>query len=496
MFRECGSLRHVVSTMFHECGAARAQCFASVSFCDDDVPQMRQTMSVVCHKRPISQRPPGNIFRLMRYASRYFLETCKRYLEAMTEARSLHVPSVTPRRILTVNTVAFGICFAIWMLYAALIKHLSNSGTYAFTSAEEGVLLAVPVLTGAVLRLPVGVLTDKLGGRPVFTGVLVWTGLSVLSVSLANGFYGFLACGLAFGVAGASFAAGVAYTAVWFKPESQGTALGIFGAGNAGAAVTLLLAPPALEAMTAGDPEGWRWLPVLYSGVTLITAAAFWALTENRTASGTTLGFLQRLRPLKNIRVWRFGLYYFLVFGAFVGLSGWLVKYYVDVYHVSLATAGMLASGFSLPSSIVRIFGGWLSDRFGARTIMYWVLGFCSSGFALLALPLGIVPFTIGALLLGIAMGIGMAAVYKHIPAYFPREVGVVGGIVGVMGGLGGFVCPVIFGWLLTVTTSKAAPTGWWNTSWIFLTLLSLGSLLWMHLVVRQLKRQQMVFES
>lgn len=399
--------------------------------------------------------------------------------------------SVSPGRVLTLNTVAFTFCFAVWLLYGALIKYLTSVGLYSWTPSEVGMLIAAPILTGSVLRLPVGLLTDRFGGRPVFTGVLLVSAVGVLSVCFVDSFWGFLLAGLCFGVAGASFAVGIAFTSLWFDKSRQGTALGIFGAGNAGAAITLMGAPKLLDVLTKGgqDLSAWRQLPVVYSVVLVLMAGAFWFLTENRLADASaqrTLG--QLLAPLGSVQVWRFGLYYVLVFGCFVGLSGWLMKYYVDVYHVSLVTAGMLATAFSLPSGVIRAMGGWLSDKAGARAVMYWVLGSCLVGCALLSLQLSIVPFTIIVVLVGIAMGIGKAAVYKHIPVYFPKEVGVVGGMVGVLGGLGGFVCPLVFGWLLTVTTTPLEPTGNWTSAWMFLTLISAVCLGWMHLAIKRIE--------
>jgi NNP family nitrate/nitrite transporter-like MFS transporter len=381
----------------------------------------------------------------------------------------------------------------VWLFYGALIKYLTKAGLYQFSPSEVGMLIAAPILTGSVLRLPAGVLTDRYGGRPVFVATLLLSALGVASVSLANGFWGFLFAGLCFGISGASFAVGIAFTAAWFPQEKQGTALGIFGAGNAGAGITLTCVPKMIEWSTAGGAvEGWRNVPLMYAGFVALTALAFWLLTENRVADARThKTFAERMAPLKNVQVWRFGLYYFLVFGAFVGLSGWLMKYYVDVYELSLATAGVLATCFSLPSGVIRAIGGYLSDKMGARAVMYWVLGTCAAGTIALSLPLGLVPFTIVVVLVGISMGIGKAAVYKHIPVYFPREVGVVGGMVGVIGGLGGFACPLVFGWLLQETRSPANPTGLWTTAWMFLAVVSVVSLVWMHFAIRRIEQRR-----
>jgi NNP family nitrate/nitrite transporter-like MFS transporter len=472
--------------------------------------------------------------------------------------------------VLAANTFAFAVCFAVWMMNGVLVTYLVDGRAFAFDKAQMGWLIGLPVLTGSILRLPAGILTDRFGGRVVFTLVMLLAATAAFATSFANGFWGFALGGLGFGIAGSSFAVGVAYTSLFFPKERQGTALGIFGVGNAGAALTSMFAPLLLQSLTrhGAEMERWRVLPRLYAAILAATAVLFWTVTESRkaqAAAGKTLA--QRLTPLKVVRVWRFGLYYLLVFGGFVALAQWLIVYYVNVYSVSVAAAGVLAAGFSLPSGLFRALGGWLSDRYGARRVMYGVLAGCTFFCLLLAVPrmdvfapgegvLAAAPgtvaradagavtvgaktyplterptrvvdeghavwptsrfwhepavsagqsvvkrqllargvthiyfeanrqiFTALAFLLAMSMGIGMAAVYKHIPTYFPDDVGVVGGIVGVLGGLGGFLFPILFGYLL-----KAS--GIWTTCWLFFLLLSAACLVWMHQVVTKLMRE------
>jgi NNP family nitrate/nitrite transporter-like MFS transporter len=458
------------------------------------------------------------------------------------------------------------------MINGVLVTFLVDSGRYAWTATQVGWLIGAPVLTGSVLRLPVGVLTDRYGGRRIFTAVMLLAALPLYGLGYADSYLQFLMISLAFGLSGASFSVGIAYCSVWYPRERQGTALGIFGAGNAGAAITSMLAPTILRHLTqdGADLEAWRWLPKLYALVLAATAVIFFVLTTERCADpGVTRSLSQRLAPLRYIRVWRFGLYYFLVFGCFVALAQWLIPYYVNVYAMSIASAGLLASVFSLPSGVIRALGGWMSDRWGARCVMYWVLGICLVGCVMLIVPrmdihspgqgvmarkagtvtavereaiivgneryplltsdsqafearrtqhliwptsstwqepivqpgqqvvkrqllargithiyfqANIWIFTALVFIVGIAMGIGKAAVYRHIPDYFPNEVGVVGGIVGVLGGLGGFIGPILFGYLI-------AWTGIWTTCWMFLALISAISLVWMHLVIQQMQR-------
>ena len=487
----------------------------------------------------------------------------------------------TAWKILAINTIAFTICFAAWMMYGVLVTFLINNGVYDWSPSEIGWLIGIPVLTGAVFRLPLGIATDKWGGRIVYGLLLLFCALPMYLTGYCNGYWQFLAAGLGFGFCGTSFAVGIAYTSVWFPQNQQGTALGIFGAGNAGAALTSFGAPTVLNWLTdnGANIESWRTLPKIYAAMLFATGVVFLLTTESRLAPGSAGKSLrQRLEPLRHMRVWRFGLYYFFVFGGFVALAQWLVPYYVNAYSTTVVLAGMLAACNSLPSGVIRAAGGWMSDKFGARTVMYWVLGsslVCcillvvpqmdirSPGSGIMAKAPGTVVsvddsevvvetasgdqrtyaihpktgevvsdderktrvlvlpramswqepvvevgqtiankellargvtqiffqaniwvFTALSLIIGAVMGIGKAAVYKHIPDYFPNDVGVVGGIVGVLGGLGGFVCPVIFGYLLEAT-------GLWTSCWMFFAVLVLVCLIWMHLVIQKMLKTE-----
>ncbi|MHC4393749.1 MAG: MFS transporter [Planctomycetota bacterium] len=479
----------------------------------------------------------------------------------------------TAIRVLIANTLAFSICFACWMMNGVLVTFLVDNRIFTWDKVQVGWLIGIPVLTGSIFRLPLGVLTDKYGGRMVFSILLVLAAIPMYFMSAATSYSQFMLLSLGFGFTGASFAVGIAYTSVFFPKHQQGTALGIFGVGNAGAALTSMGAPFMLRWLTdsGANPEAWRTLPKIYAAALLVTAVLFFLFTTSKTVEhGRERSLAQRLAPLKQMRVWRFGLYYFLVFGGFVALAQWLIPYYVSAYAMPITTAGLMAAIFTLPSGLIRALGGWLSDKCGARAVMYWVLGACVVGTALLIVPRmniespgegvmarasGVVTavttesvsvgdrtytlkqrdpnkalsptgtlvfptsdfwqvpavevgdqvkkkelvargvtrihfqanvwiFTAIVFVIGIAMGIGKAAVYKHIPDYFPTDVGVVGGIVGVLGGLGGFVCPIIFGYMLS-------STGLWTTSWMFLLGVSAICLVWMHLVVRRILKEK-----
>jgi len=279
-------------------------------------------------------------------------------------------------KMLFFNTFAFTVCFAAWMLNGVLVTFLVSNEVFDWSTVEMGWLIGIPVLTGALMRLPVGMLTDKFGGKWVYGLLLILSSIPMYLLSTATNIEEYALYSLGFGITGASFAVGIAFTSVWYPRKNQGTVLGIFGAGNAGAAGTALLAPTILNNLTdnGANLEAWRTLPVYYAVMLFVMGIIFLIFTENKKTSASEKGFFQMLSPLKDIQVWKFGLWYFLVFGCFVAFSQWLVPYFVNVYYLPLVTAGLFAAAFSFPSGVIRAFGGWLSDVYGGRKVMVWVL--------------------------------------------------------------------------------------------------------------------------
>ena len=282
----------------------------------------------------------------------------------------------TSHFVLTLNTLAFAICFACWTLNGVLVTYLVDNGIFNWSVVETGWLLGLPILSGSIFRPLMGMLTDKYGGKPVFSTLLIFCAIPFFLMYFVNSYWMYFILSILFGMVGTGFAVGVAFTSVWYPKNWQGRALGIFGMGNAGAALTTFLAPTLLKWLTDNNEnlEGWRWLPIIYGIVILVMGLAFLLFTKNKKAAQAPKSVHQMLTPLKSTRVWRFGLYYFLVFGLFVAFSQWLLPYYINVYSTSLILGGMLASAFSLPSGVIRALGGYLSDKFGARAVMHWVL--------------------------------------------------------------------------------------------------------------------------
>jgi len=405
--------------------------------------------------------------------------------------------------VLTMNTVAFACNFAVWTMFS--IIGLKIKEELGLSDTEFGVLIATPILTGSITRLPLGILTDRYGGRIVFFIQMLLVSAATYGLALASEYWQYLVAGLFVGLAGGSFAIGIAYTSAWFGKDKQGTVMGIFGAGNAGAAITNLVAPLIVVA------AGWQMVPKVYSIAMLVMAVLFWLFTyndpthEKRKKEGTHKKLSDQLAPLKELRVWRFGLYYYFVFGGFVALALWLPRYYVGEYGMDLKTASFITIIFTLPSGLVRALGGYVSDKAGARVVNWWVFWIAASCLFVLSYPqtsfiihgmkgdmafdisLGVWPFTALVFVVGMAMGFGKASVYRILHDYYPNNMGSVGGMVGVLGGLGGFTLPIFFGMLSDLTSVRTS---------CFMLLFGLVGvcMIWMNYSIIQLKKESELF--
>ena len=403
------------------------------------------------------------------------------------------------RRALWFSTIAFTVCFAVWTLFAIIGIQIKKD--LGLTDTQFGLLVGTPILTGSLIRLMLGIWSDQYGGRVVYTLTMLSAAVMTALLTYAHDYPTFLLAALGVGIAGGSFSVGVAYVSKWFPKEKQGTALGIFGAGNVGAAVTKFAAPVIMVAY------GWKSVALIWAAVLALTGVLFFLFTKDdpdlarRRATGEKSESLKAmLEPLKNLQVWRFSLYYFFVFGGFVALSLWLPRYLMGVYDLDIATAGMIGAAYSIPASVFRAYGGHLSDRFGARRVMYWtfivsvvttfILSYPPTQYTVqsirgpmtFSMSMSVVGFMVVASVLGFFMSLGKAAVYKHIPVYYPNRVGAVGGVVGLVGGLGGFVLPIAFGVLSDLT-------GVWQSCFWLLFLVAATSLTWMHFTIRQMER-------
>ncbi|MGD9802887.1 MAG: nitrate/nitrite transporter [Hyphomicrobiaceae bacterium] len=402
-------------------------------------------------------------------------------------------------RALWLSTIAFTVCFAVWTIFA--IIGIQIKADLGLSDTQFGLLVGTPILTGSLIRLILGIWSDQYGGRIIYTLTMLSAAAMTALLTFAYDYPTFLLAALGVGIAGGSFSVGVAYVAKWFPKERQGMALGIFGAGNVGAAVTKFAAPVIMVAY------GWRTVAIVWAAGLAIIAVIFFLFTKDdpdlarRRATGEKPESLSAmLTPLRSVQVWRFSLYYFFVFGAFVALALWLPRYLIGVYGLDIATAGAIGALYSIPASVFRAYGGHLADKYGARRIMYWTFLVSVACTFILSYPpthyviegihgpvafstrMGLGGFIVVASILGFFMSLGKAAVFKHIPVYYPDRVGAVGGVVGLVGGLGGFLLPIAFGALNDLT-------GVWQSCFWLLFLIVAVSLVWMHFAIREMEK-------
>lgn len=360
---------------------------------------------------------------------------------------------------LMISTLTFAANFSIWTLYAVLGVHLSPS--LDLSATQYGLLVASPIITGALLRLPAGYLCQFFSSRNLFIWQMILTLPPLFLLNYAQDFNDYVLVGLFLGLSGTSFTLGIRYVSQWFESNKQGMAMGVFGAGNAGAAITLIIAPLIIEQF------GLRLVGPLFALGMIFVIVLFMMLAphykhEQNSTEPTSLK--QELSLLGHLNVWRFGLYYYFVFGSFLALLLWLPLYYVNVYQLSTQEALAWTLVFATSSSLVRAIGGWYSDMYGGRTVNWWVFWICLVCLFFLSYPpttmvihgvdrdvnisinINLTLFNVLIIIIGLAQGFGRASVYKIIHDYYPNHMGSVGGTVAMIGGLGGFTLPILFG--------------------------------------------------
>jgi NNP family nitrate/nitrite transporter-like MFS transporter len=390
--------------------------------------------------------------------------------------------------VLIVSTFAFTVCFMVWMMFGVIGIPIKES--LDLSATQFGLLTATPILTGSLVRVPLGIWTDRFGGRIVMFLLMLSTVIPIWMMSYAMQYWHFLVIGLFVGLAGGSFSVGTPYVARWFPKNRQGFAMGVFGAGNSGAAVNKFIAPALVVAF------GWAVVPHVYAAVMLGAALLFWIFSASDPSHlvASNISFKDQLKALKDPKVLRFCQYYSIVFGGYVGLSLWMVQYYVGEFGLEIRTAALLAACFSLPGGVLRAIGGWMSDKYGAHQVTWWVMWVSWICLFLLSYPqtdftiqtingpetfhisLNIYLFTGLMFILGIAWAFGKASVFKYISDDYPENIGAISGIVGLAGGLGGFILPIMFGALLDITGIRSSAfmlmygVVWVSLIWMYLT--------------------------
>lgn len=363
------------------------------------------------------------------------------------------------RRVLLMATLAFAANFSVWTLYAVMGITIRTSLNLSAT--EFGFLLAAPMLTGALLRFPVGLLCERYSCRNIYILQMLTIIPAILALRWVETYTGYIVVGLVIGISGVSFTIGISYVTAWFESKDQGFAMGVFGAGNSGAAISLALTPLVTRYL------GWDAIGPFYAAGMTLMLVLFWLLAPDETRymkQHRDKNIFHHLAPLRKLKVWRFGLYYYFVFGSFLALLLWLPQYYMRIYNLDVKMAMALTLIFVTVSSLVRALGGWFSDRYGARTINWGVFWVCLVCLFFLSYPptkmtifgveknvdlyieVNVWIFTALIMIIGIAQGFGRASVYKIIHDHFPDHMGSVGGTVATLGATGGFTLPVMFG--------------------------------------------------
>ena len=337
------------------------------------------------------------------------------------------------------STTAFAVSFAIWGLIGALAPKFTE--IYSLTATQKSVLIAVPVLLGSIGRIFAGLAADKFGGRTVMSVLLVFAAVPAVAIGLSTSYTQLIVFALLLGVAGTTFPVGVGFTSRWFPQEKQGTALGVYGMGNIGQSIAVFGAP--VLAAYFGD---WRMVFYVFAAVTSVWGVVFYAGARPSPTAVRPKTLAESLAPLRTSKVaWLLSLFYFLTFGGFVALALYMPTLLKEIFGLTPTDAGARTAGFVVLATLMRPLGGKLADSFGGARVLLYV--FVAIAALSLLLSFGsIVPFTIGALGCAAALGLGNGAVFKLVPQYFPKETGTVTGLVGAMGGLGGFFPPIELG--------------------------------------------------
>ena len=387
-------------------------------------------------------------------------------------------PSVSAERysrqawsVLIASTLAFTVCFMVWMMFGVISIPVGK--LLELSATEVGLMMALPILTGSLVRMPLGLWADRGDGRRLMMCMLALAIPALWSLTFATAYWHFLLAGGVIGLVGGVFAIGTPYVAHWFDRSEQGMAMGVFGAGNVGAALNQLVAPVLLVGF------GWVLVPQMYAALVVLTLLLFWALSYPSPApvpaAAHAMTWRRQARLLLEPKVLRYCQYYSVVFGGFVALALWLVQHYVGEYGLNIRNAALLAVLSTLPGGLMRGVGGVLADRYGAHSVTWWVLWVSWICLFLLSYPptdlvihtdggglslqlgLGVRWFTVLVMVLGIAWSFGRASVFKYISEDYPDSIGAVTGVVSMVGGLAGFALPVLFGMLLDATGIRSS---------------------------------------
>jgi NNP family nitrate/nitrite transporter-like MFS transporter len=344
----------------------------------------------------------------------------------------------------------FDVSFMVWGLIGVLANYIVAD--LPLTAGQKGLLVGTPILGGALLRLPMGMLADRWGGRRAgIVGMCLTIVPLLFGWLVADSFGALLLTGLMLGIAGASFAVALPLASRWYPLEHQGLALGITGAGNSGTVIAALIAPRLAEML------GWHAVLALAGLLVLAVMALFWRLALDSPHQPPLRPLSGYLAPLTQPDAWRFCGYYCVTFGGFIGLASFLGIFFFEQYEMSRVAAGSLTAACVFSGSLLRPLGGWLADRFGGMRLLTMIFALTAALVGTLALsPSAAAAVAVTIALMG-TLGAGNGIVFQLIPQRFQLQIGVVTGIVGAAGGVGGFLLPTALGIARQATGSFAS---------------------------------------
>ncbi len=351
------------------------------------------------------------------------------------------------KALLPVTTLAMTFAFAVWAVFSPLASTFQQM--YGLTSTQKSILVAIPVLLGSIMRIPLGILTDRYGGRKVFSLLLLFIIIPLIGAGFANSYGMLLFWAFFIGMAGTSFAISIAFVSKLTPPEKQGTALGINAMGNIGTAVASFSVP----SIAAAFGVKWAFWGLIIPVVVMLLLVWFFTPDTPRPKEHKTM--FSSLSVLKYKHTWTLSLFYFVTFGAFVAFGIYLPSLLIDLYGLTPVDAGLRAAGFTVIATLARPIGGNLGDKIGAERILTVVYAGIAIGALIIAFGMNnIIIMTAACLFIAIMAGLGNGAVFKLVPQLFPKETGTVTGIVGAWGGLGGFFPPILMGIVKDATGS------------------------------------------
>lgn len=378
---------------------------------------------------------------------------------------------------LGLSTMAMMASFVIWSVFSPIAGQIQE--LFHLNTIQKSVLIATPVLLGSILRIPMGIYTDRFGGKRVFASTMLFLVIPLLLAGWVHSYWLLLLCALFIGMAGTTFAISLTYVSRWFPPERQGLVLGLAGLGNMGGAAASYTLPFVFNSY------GLQWVFWSLAIMIVIITAIFWIGTKDLPAPTKVKTFKQSMVVLKEPSTWYLSTFYFLTFGGFVAFSVYLPTFLKDLFQLSATEAGVKTAGFVVIATLIRPLGGYLADRIGSRRVLVVVF----AGIIITSLAMSVslhqfAGFSASCLVAAALLGVGNGAVFKMVPEVSSGNTGAVTGIVGAAGGVGGFFPPIVLGIIKDLS-------GTYTLGFVMLMLFACGCLYMNHATKRMVINKQ-----